>query len=94
MAAENAVKKLGGVVGVSNFLTIHQPVGTSDIKDRIERALRRNAEIAASGIKVRVSDSKVVLEGGVHAWNERQAAEHAAWSVPGVTVVENYLHVG
>ncbi|WP_047462167.1 BON domain-containing protein [Rhizobium rhizogenes] len=94
MAAENAVKKLGGVLGVTNYLTIRQLVGMSDIKDRIERALRRNAEIEADGIRVRVSESKVVLEGDVHAWNERHAAEQAAWSVPGVAVVENHLHVG
>lgn len=94
MAAENAVKKLGGVVGVTNALTIRQLVGTSDIKDRIERALQRNAEIEADRIRVRVSDTKVVLEGDVHAWNERQAAEQAAWSVPGVAIVENHLHVG
>ncbi|NTI78160.1 BON domain-containing protein [Rhizobium rhizogenes] len=94
MAAENAVKKLGGVLGVTNYLTIRQLVGMSDIKDRIEQALRRNAEIEADGITVRVSDSKVILEGDVHAWNERQAVEQAAWSVPGVAVVENHLHVG
>lgn len=94
MAAENAVKKLGGVVGVTNALTIRQLVGTSDIKDRIERALQRNAEIEADRIRVRVSDTKVVLEGDVHAWNERQAAEQAAWSVPGVAIVENHLNVG
>ncbi|NKJ07485.1 BON domain-containing protein [Rhizobium sp. SG741] len=94
MAAENAVKKLGGVVGVTNALTIRQLVGTSDIKDRIERALQRNAEIEADRIRVRVSDTKVVLESDVHAWNERQAAEQAAWSVPGVAIVENHLHVG
>ncbi|MGV2184698.1 BON domain-containing protein [Rhizobium rhizogenes] len=94
MAAENAVKKLGGVLGVTNYLTIRRLVGMSDIKDRIEQALRRNAEIEADGITVRVSDSKVILEGDVHAWNERQAVEQAAWSVPGVAVVENHLHVG
>jgi osmotically-inducible protein OsmY len=94
MAAENAVKKLGGVLGVTNYLTIRQLVGMSDIKDRIEQALRRNAEIEADGITVRVSDSKVILEGDAHAWNERQAVEQAAWSVPGVAVVENHLHVG
>ncbi|NTJ11172.1 BON domain-containing protein [Rhizobium lusitanum] len=38
--------------------------------------------------------NKVVLEGDVHAWNERQAAEQAAWSVRGVAIVENHLHVG
>ncbi|WP_210297853.1 BON domain-containing protein [Rhizobium sp. BK313] len=48
----------------------------------------------ANAINVRVSDSRVVLEGDVHALNELRAAEQAAWSVPGVTIVENHLHVG
>ncbi len=41
-----------------------------------------------------MSNSKVVREGDVHAWNERHATERAACAVPGVTIVENHLHVG
>ncbi|NEJ23391.1 BON domain-containing protein [Rhizobium leguminosarum] len=94
MAAEHAVKKLGGVVGVSNLLTIVSLPQVANIKDRIELALRRNAEIEADAIKVRVLADKVILEGDVHAWSERGAAERAAWSVSGVTRVDNQLHVG
>ncbi|MBB6303746.1 BON domain-containing protein [Rhizobium leucaenae] len=94
MAAENAVKKLGGVVGVTNLLTIRPAAAASDIKSRIEGALRRYAEVEASRIRVNVVDGRVVLEGGVHAWTERSAAEQAAWSIPGVTAVENHLSIG
>jgi osmotically-inducible protein OsmY len=34
------------------------------------------------------------LQGDVHSWNERRAAERAAWSVPGVTMVDNRIAVG
>jgi osmotically-inducible protein OsmY len=37
---------------------------------------------------------KVRLEGRVHAWSERSAAERAAWSAPGVNTVEDRLTVG
>ncbi|MBB5575928.1 MULTISPECIES: BON domain-containing protein [Rhizobium] len=94
IAAENAVKKLGGVVGVTNLLTIRPAAVVSDIKSRIEGALRRYAEVEASRIRVNVVDGRVVLEGGVHAWTERSAAEQAAWSIPGVTAVENHLSIG
>lgn len=93
MAAENAVKKLGGVAAVTNLLTIRPVASVPDVKDRIEDALRRNAEVEASQIRVNVVDNKVILEGGVRAWNERAVAERAAWSVPGVVAVENHLSI-
>lgn len=92
-AAENAVKKLGGVVGVDNQLTISPVASASDIRSHIENALRRNAEIDAGGIIIEVSGGKVILEGKVRAWNERNVAERAAWSVSGVTVVENHIAI-
>ncbi|MFS8116214.1 BON domain-containing protein [Rhizobium jaguaris] len=94
IAAESAVKKLGGVLGVTNLLTIRPTAAVSDIKNRIEGALRRYAEVEASRIRVNVVGGRVVLEGGVHAWTERNAAEQAAWSIPGVTAVENHLSIG
>ncbi len=94
IAAENAVMKLGGVIGVSNRLTIRPSATVSNIRGRIEEALRRNAEVGASRIQVDIKDGRVALEGAVHAWSERSAAEHAVWSVPGVTAVENHLTIG
>lgn len=93
MAAENAVKKLGGVVGVSNQLTIRPTTSVSDVKSRIEEALRRNAEVEAGHIRVEVRDSKVTLQGNIRNWSERSVAERAAWSVPGVLAVDNRLSI-
>ncbi|MGO6900407.1 BON domain-containing protein, partial [Rhizobium ruizarguesonis] len=92
-AAEHAVRKLGGVVGVLNLLTIRPCPTVPDVRRRIEDALKRSAEVDAGGISVKVQDDKVVLEGGVRAWHERGVAERSAWSVPGVATVENHIRI-
>lgn len=94
-AAEDAVRHLGGVIGVTNQIEIKPRPSTYDIKQRIENALKRNAEIEAQEIKVNVLDNGAVrLEGRVHAWSERRAAERAAWSAAGVKTVEDRITIG
>jgi osmotically-inducible protein OsmY len=66
-------------------------VEVADIQHRIEEALKRNAEVDAKGIHVKVDGDVVKLEGRVHLWRERQIATRAAWSVPGVRAVEDHL---
>lgn len=92
-AAEEAVQHLAGVRGVTNLITVRQRVRPEDIKQRIERALERSAELDAKNIHVSVEDSKVVLTGTVRSWAERQEAEWAAWAAPGVTEVDNRIRV-
>ncbi len=93
-AAEDAVRKLSGVVGVTNLIEVTPQVHVADVKIRIESALKCIAELEASNIRVNVSGGKVTLEGKVKAWHERSVAERAAWAVPGVSVVEDHLAVG
>ncbi len=93
-AAENAVRKLTGVTGVTNLIMIRPRIDVSNIKSRIENALKRSAEVEADRIRVNVSGSKVILEGKVSAWHERGVAERAAWAAPGVTAVEDHLTIG
>ena len=94
-AAEDDIRKLSGVCGVTNKITIKQPdVESSNIKNKIESALKRHAEVEASAIRVSVKDgNKVVLEGKVDNWDERRAVENAAWSAPGVVSVEDRLKI-
>ena len=92
-AAEHAIRKLSGVVGVANNIAIKPPVQTGDVKRRIEEAFKRNAELEADGIRVSVLDGKVTLEGKVKAWYERYAAEQAAWSAQGVRSVDDRIKV-
>ncbi len=92
-AAERAVRHLMGVRGVSNQLTLTPRVTPADLKNRIEAAFKRTAELEARKIKVETTGGKVILEGSVHSWAEREEAEDAVWAAPGVTVVEDRLGV-
>jgi osmotically-inducible protein OsmY len=94
-SAEDDVRKLSGVRGVTNKITIRQPsVDSSTVKSKIESALKRRAEVEAKAIQVTIENgNKVVLEGKVDNWDERRAVEHAAWSAAGVASVEDRLTI-
>ena len=90
--AEEDVRKLSGVRGVNNTIEIKPSVHAEDVKQKIEQALKRHAEIEANAIRVTVHEgNKVVLEGKVGSWDERHAVENAAWSAPGVKSVEDRM---
>jgi osmotically-inducible protein OsmY len=93
MAAELAIRKLGGVVGIANLIALKPKVAAPDIKRRIEDALRRTAEAEADSVRVTVSDGAVTLEGKVRAYYERGLIERAAWAAPGVRAVDDRILV-
>jgi osmotically-inducible protein OsmY len=94
-AAEDDVRKLAGVVGVTNNIVINNPLGDhSCIREKLESALQRHADIASNGIRVTVKNGNVViLEGHVETWDERRAVQNAAWSTPGVAAVDDRLMI-
>src|SRR3982075_1523676 len=91
--AENAVRRIKGVKGVSNLIQIKPRAEPSEIKRRIEEAFRRNAEVDANRIIVETNGSEVTLKGTVRSWIEREEAERIAWAAPGVTKVEDRIVV-
>jgi osmotically-inducible protein OsmY len=93
-AAEKAVRKLYGVLGVTNLIEVKARVSKAEVEAEIESALKRSAELDASRIKVEVDGDKVILRGSVHSYFEREEAERAAWRAPGVRTVDNRIEVG
>lgn len=93
-AAEASVRRLSGVLGVTNAIALTPAAIPADVEERIRNALRRQAEIEAARIRIVVDDGGTVsIEGDVDNWEERRAVERAAWSTPGVRMVEDHLRI-
>lgn len=90
---EDAIRFLSGVKGVANNISLKPTAKATEVKDNIEKALKRNAEIDAARVHVTTDGGKVTLAGFVKSWDERLEATSAAWNAPGVTAVENDLAV-
>jgi osmotically-inducible protein OsmY len=92
-SAEKAVRWVKGVKGVTNLIALKSKVAPTEIQRKIEEAFRRNAEIDAKRITVETRGGEVILSGAVRSWAERQEAERVAWTMPGVTKVENRITI-
>jgi osmotically-inducible protein OsmY len=91
--AEYDILKLGGVKMIINDIVVAPTLRPADVQSRIREALERSADLDASRIEVTVEDGKIILHGKVSAWIERETAERAAWSAPGVTAVDDRITI-
>ena len=93
MAAEDAVADLAGVSGVTNLIAIRPVIPAPELKEEIEEALHRCAEVDPRNIVVEVEGDCARLWGSVHSLAQREAVERAAWSAPGLREVSNHLTI-
>lgn len=93
MAAEDAVADLAGVVGVTNLIAIRPVVPPQELKEEIEEALQRCADVDPRNIVVEVDGDCAKLWGTVHSLAQREAAERAAWSAPALRELSNHLTI-
>lgn len=92
-SAENDIRPLHGVVGVSNQATVKPRVNATSLTEDITHALHRSWLFDPAHVHVRADGGKVVLTGTVNSFYKRQVAGRTAWSAAGATSVENDLAV-
>lgn len=92
-AAEEALRPMLGVKGITNKIHVKPAARASDIKSKIQSALVRNAQIDSNNITVETDGGTAILHGHVRSWAEKEQAEAAAWSAPGITKVINEVSI-
>jgi osmotically-inducible protein OsmY len=92
--AERAIRRLAGVVGVINKITIRkQTVNEKQLREEIEFALERRADREAERLRIEVHDGAVDLWGRVHSWQEKRAVIGSIAHAPGVTQLKDHLRI-
>ncbi len=93
VAAEENVRFLLGVVGVSNHIAIKPRVDTTNVGDDIMHALHRSWFFDPRTVFVTADRGAIKLTGTVKSWHDRQVAAATAWAAPGATAVVNEIRV-
>lgn len=88
------ISHIRGVRDIENRITLKKQLTSGDVKEQIEQALARNAELEAAHINVTINGDEVTLTGRVKAFYERNLIEAAAWHAPGVHKVIDKIEVG
>jgi osmotically-inducible protein OsmY len=92
--AGEVVRHIRSVRGVQNHIEVSPKTTQRDVRRRIVQALHRNADLDARHIDVAIGDDDgVILTGTVRSWSQRDAAERAAGSAPGIRRLDNRIIV-
>jgi osmotically-inducible protein OsmY len=93
-AAEQDVRGLRGVIGVTNRITLKPRVNTEHLSDDITHALGRSWFYDDESVHVRAdSNGRVTLTGSVASLHDRDLASVTAWSTAGTTEVFNNISI-
>ena len=90
-AAEDAVRGVNGIRGISNNILIESEAMARRVRRKIDERFALGARLSAHRASVTVRDHVVILSGFVRTSVEREEAESAAWAVPGVAEVINRI---
>jgi osmotically-inducible protein OsmY len=97
VAAQEAARRVIGVLDVANDITVKVPGGLGRTDTEIAQAVRRALEwdvfVPEEKITSTVTDGWVTLEGTVERWSQRNAAERAVRNLTGVKSVVNKITV-
>ena len=97
VAAQEAVRRVIGVLDVANDIKVKVLGGPTRTDTEIAQAVRRALEwdvfVPEQQITSTVSDGWVTLEGTVERWSQRDDAERAVRNLMGVKIVVNKITV-
>jgi osmotically-inducible protein OsmY len=85
------IRRLPGVIGISNRVTIRPKVNAAGLSDDITHALHRSWFFDPRLVTVTAQGGTVTLAGTVHTPHDRQIAAATAWAASGVTDVHNEI---
>lgn len=96
LAAEDAVRRVSGVLDVDNEISVaaagaHRT--DADVAAAVRHALRWDALVPDDVIHSTVDNGTVTLEGEVDTYAQRDDAAHAVRNLIGVRLVENHITV-
>jgi osmotically-inducible protein OsmY len=92
--AEKVLRRLSGVVGVINKITIRkQAVDEEQLREEIEAALETRADRETERLRIEIHDGVVALRGRVHSWQEKRAVLGSISHAPGVTQVKDHIRI-
>ena len=97
VAAQEAARRVIGVLDVANDISVKTPGGFVHSDTEIAQAVRQTLEwdvfVPNEKITSTVTDGWVTLEGSVDRWSQRDDAERAVRNLTGVKMVVNKITV-